>query len=44
MLLMLAGRVINLAVVEWPLGRRPAKPTRGIQRRADAPAGVPASR
>ncbi|MET8909561.1 DUF2306 domain-containing protein [Micromonospora sp. NPDC004551] len=42
-LLMLAGWVINLAVVEWALRRRPAKPTRRIQRHADAPAGVLAS-
>ncbi|MFE9959151.1 hypothetical protein [Micromonospora sp. NPDC005299] len=43
MLLMLAGWVIHLAVVEWALRGRPTTPTRSIQRRADAPAGVPAS-
>ncbi|MFG3604335.1 hypothetical protein [Micromonospora chersina] len=42
-LLMLAGWVINLAAVEWALRRRPTKPTRSIQRRADAPAGALAS-
>lgn len=42
-LLMLAGWVINLAVVEWALRRRPTRPTRSIQRRADAPVGVLAS-
>ncbi|MFI2651782.1 DUF2306 domain-containing protein [Micromonospora fulviviridis] len=42
-LLMLAGWVINLAVVEWALRRWPAKPTRSIQRRVDAPASVLAS-
>ncbi|MFG1658322.1 DUF2306 domain-containing protein [Micromonospora chersina] len=42
-LLMLAGWVINLAVVEWALRRRPTRSTRRIQRRADAPAGVLAS-
>jgi hypothetical protein len=42
-LLMLAGWVINLAVVEWALRRRPTKATRSIQRLADAPAGVLAS-
>ncbi|MFC0030037.1 DUF2306 domain-containing protein [Micromonospora chaiyaphumensis] len=41
--LMLAGWVINLAVVEWALRRRPTKPTRSVQRRADAPAGALAS-
>lgn len=40
---MLAGWVINLAVVEWALHRRPSKPTRRIKRFADAPAGVLAS-
>jgi uncharacterized membrane protein len=42
-LMMLAGWVINLAVVEWALRRRPARPTRRIQLVADAPAGVVAS-
>ncbi|MFG1833926.1 DUF2306 domain-containing protein [Micromonospora chersina] len=38
--LMLAGWVLNLAVVEWALRRRTTKPTRRIQIFADAPAGV----
>ncbi|NES28185.1 DUF2306 domain-containing protein [Micromonospora terminaliae] len=42
-LLMLAGWVINLAVVEWALRGRLTKPTRRIQILADAPAGVVAS-
>ncbi|MEU4366690.1 DUF2306 domain-containing protein [Micromonospora chersina] len=39
-LLMLAGWVINLAVVEWALRRRPTKPAWSIQRRVDSQAGV----
>ncbi|MEU1841341.1 DUF2306 domain-containing protein [Micromonospora chersina] len=42
-LLMLAGWVINLAVVEWALRRRPTGPTRSIPRGVGAPAGVLAS-
>ncbi|MFG2053119.1 DUF2306 domain-containing protein [Micromonospora sp. NPDC048930] len=38
-LLILAGWVINLAVTEWTLRRRPT-PTRSAKRRADAPAGL----
>jgi uncharacterized membrane protein len=40
-LLMLAGWVVNLAVVEWALRRRPAKPIR-VRRRPDPSPGRPA--
>ncbi|NJC66097.1 DUF2306 domain-containing protein [Planosporangium flavigriseum] len=38
-LLMLAGWVINLAVVEWALRRRPARPTRTVATLTDARVG-----
>ncbi|MET7808664.1 DUF2306 domain-containing protein [Micromonospora chersina] len=41
--LMLAGWVINLAVVEGALRRQPARPSRSTQRRVAASAGVLAS-
>jgi uncharacterized membrane protein len=41
-LLMLAGWVVNLAVVEWALRRRPARPTR-VRRRPVPSPGRPAA-